>query len=77
MKFERNMVISYDNKEFSEWLMKLGDGNLESIDNAIEIPSEFIIESSLIDFIYVKIISVTDVESMFDRGILCPTLNEQ
>jgi hypothetical protein len=71
------MVISYDNKEFSEWLMKLGDGNLESIDNAIEIPSEFIIESSLIDFIYVKIISVTDVESMFDRGILCPTLNEQ
>jgi hypothetical protein len=71
------MVISYDNKEFSEWLMKLGDGNLESIDNAIEIPSKFTIESSLIDFIYVKVISVKDVESMFDRGILCPTLNEQ
>jgi hypothetical protein len=72
MKLEHNMRTSDGNKEFSEWLIKLGDGNLESIDNEIEIPSEFIIESSLIDFIYGKTISIKDVEAMSDRAILCP-----
>ncbi len=59
-------------KIFSNWLIKLGDGRLKNIDDAIEIPSELVIKDSLIDFIYGKNISVKEVKSLYNCAVLCP-----
>jgi len=75
LKLSRNMRTSDGSKEFNEWLIKLGDGKLphhKIVDGAIEIPPEFIIEDSVIDFIYGQQFSAQDVECLSDRAILCP-----
>jgi hypothetical protein len=54
---------------------KLGDGKLphhKKIEEAIEIPSDFIIKNSIVDFVFGKRISSKDIESFSDRAILCP-----
>lgn len=56
------MRTSDGNKEFNEWLIKLSYG-------AIEIPPEFIIEGSVIDFIYRKRFSAKGVETLSDRAL--------
>jgi hypothetical protein len=71
IKLERNMRSDSD-KVFSNWLIKLGDGRLKNINEAIQIPSELVIEDSLIDFIYGKNISIKDVRSLSNSAILCP-----
>src|SRR5208282_5791702 len=75
LKLNRNMRTSGLNKEFNEWLIKLGDGKLphhKKIEGAIEIPSDFIIKNSIVDFVFGKRISLKDIESFSDRAILCP-----
>jgi hypothetical protein len=72
LKLERNMRTSAGNQGFSDWLIKLGDGKLKNVDEVIEIPSKFVTENSLIDFVYGKNITVKDVVSLSDRAILCP-----
>ncbi len=78
LKLNRNMRTLDGNKEFNEWLIKLGDGTLphhKIIDGAIEIPPEFIVEGQVIDYIYGHQFSAKDVESLSDRAILCPKNN--
>ncbi len=62
MKLERNLRSNGD-KVFSNWLIKLGNGRLKNVNEAIEIPSELVTQDSLIDFIYGKNISVKEVKS--------------
>jgi hypothetical protein len=62
LKLERNLRSNGD-KVFSNWLIKLGNGRLKNVNEAIEIPSELVTQDSLIDFIYGKNISVKEVKS--------------
>jgi hypothetical protein len=61
LKLERNLRSNGD-KVFSNWLIKLGNGRLKNVNEAIEIPSELVTKDSLIDFIYGKNISVKEVK---------------
>jgi hypothetical protein len=72
LKLKGNMRTVGGNKDFSDWLIRLGDGRLKSIDEVIEIPSKFVIEDSLIDFVYGKNFTVEDVTLLTDRAISCP-----
>jgi hypothetical protein len=59
------------NRDFSDWLIRLGDEKLKNFDEPIEIPSKFMIEDSLVDFVYGKNFTFKEVISLSDREILC------
>jgi hypothetical protein len=68
IELECNMRTVGGNKDFSDWLIRL-DWKLKNIDAAIEIPSKFVIEDSLIDFVFGKNFTLEDVKSLSDRAI--------
>jgi ATP-dependent DNA helicase PIF1 len=72
LKLERNMRTVGGNKDFLDWLIRLRDGRLNNEGETVVIPSKFVIENSLIDFIYGKHFTFKDVISLSDRAILCP-----
>ncbi|CAL8141391.1 unnamed protein product [Orchesella dallaii] len=67
----RSVDLSY-----SEWLLKLGSGDLGNDYNlgedVIEIPKDFICEGSLIQEIFGDRISVENIDSFTRRASLCP-----
>ncbi len=42
---------------------------IKKIEGAIEIPSDFIMKNSIVDFVFGKRISLKDIESFSDRAI--------
>ncbi|CAL8069739.1 unnamed protein product [Orchesella dallaii] len=70
-----NNMRSVD-QEYSEWLLKLGRGELENEhglgDDVIEIPHQFLCEDSLIKEIFGERISLDMIDSFTNRAILCP-----
>jgi len=70
-------------KEFAEWILKIGDGNMKLNENGegiIEIPKHLLIEHnespllSLVQFVYPKFLDNMNNANYFDDGvILCPT----
>ncbi|CAF1196420.1 unnamed protein product [Didymodactylos carnosus] len=60
-------------EEFSEWLIKLGNGELEARENdEIELPVACISDGNLADEIFGNHISLADVQNLCDKVILCP-----
>jgi hypothetical protein len=62
--------------EYSEWLIKLGNGDLEKIDGLeeeiVEIPSQYIHEGSLVTAIFGESLNPEIAEKMSQKAILCP-----
>jgi len=75
VKLRQNMRTG-DEREFADWLMKLGDGEMSNSDglheDIIEIPKENITGGSLIKDIFGDKITAQDVRENPDRAILCP-----
>ena len=71
----QNNVRSVD-PEFSEWLIKLGNGELSNThglpDDTIEIPSDLICNGSLIKEIFGERLTPENVTSFSKMAILCP-----
>jgi hypothetical protein len=71
----KDNVRSFDN-EFSDWLIKLGNGDLTNdhglSDDIIEIPDSMICKESLIQEIFGDKLCVEDVGKFSKMAILCP-----
>jgi len=68
--------VRFTDKQFSDWLIKLGDGNLTN-DNGlqediIEIPSTLICNESLTSEIFGENLNAESVSSFATKAILCP-----
>lgn len=67
---------SNSDPEYSEWLLKLGNGTL-SDDNGlsegvVEIPLSMICKGSLVDWVFGKKIQPGNISEFSERAILCP-----
>jgi len=73
---KKNMRAQFDN-DFSEWLLKLGEGRLPTFDSigpdVIELPLSLICEASIVDEIFDQEIDETNMAMYSKRCILCPT----
>ena len=80
LKLSMNMRAQRDQKEFSEWLLSLGEGRLpilkEISDNAIALPQQCVLDDNIIDNVYGKIIAPEHLESIQNKAILCPKNEE-
>jgi hypothetical protein len=86
IKLSTNMRAN-DDSVFSEWLLKLGDGNLTNNENfdrdTIEIPLRYLTETTLVDELFGQLISINDIQELCSRAILSPknedvlTINNQ
>lgn len=78
MKLNNN-VRSLD-IEYSNWLMKLGNGELKNQDglneNLIEIPESMLTSENIIKDIFGETLTPDNVEQFSQRAILCPTNDE-
>ncbi|CAF1613761.1 unnamed protein product [Adineta ricciae] len=73
MHLHQNMRTGPGEQEFSEWLIKLGNGELISNGNdEIELPSSCILNGNLVDEIFGREISIEDIPTLCNRTILCP-----
>ncbi|XP_021959697.1 ATP-dependent DNA helicase pif1-like [Folsomia candida] len=74
-----NNVRSLD-IEYSNWLMKLGNGELKNQDglneNLIEIPESMLTSENIIKDIFGETLTPDNVEQFSQRAILCPTNDE-
>ncbi len=68
-----NMRTGPEELQFSDWLIRLGNGQLPSIDDEIEIPKECLTNEDLVDVIFGKEIDITEVDELASKVILCPT----
>ncbi|XP_021953640.1 uncharacterized protein LOC110850511 [Folsomia candida] len=63
--------------EYSEWLMKLGDGELTNEhslgENIIEIPESMLASENIVKDIFGDCLTPENVEQFCNRAILCPT----
>jgi len=63
-------------KHFSQWLIKVGDGNIETEpklpDDTIQIPQEYICEGSIVSEIFGDHIELKDIPKFSKTAILCP-----
>jgi len=63
-------------KEYSEWLMMLGNGDLTNEDglhpDLIEIPEDMITDESIVKEIYGDSFKVSDIDKFHNTAILCP-----
>ena len=71
-----NMRANNNETEFKEWLLKLGNGNLETIDTneqIIKLPNNVVLDenSSLINFVFGDNIDIND-RTIYNKAILCP-----
>jgi ATP-dependent DNA helicase PIF1 len=79
--------IQYLDHQFSDWLIKLGDGklinNVGLQEDIIEIPTTFICNGSLTSEIFGETLNANNVSSFAAKAILCPkntdvdTINEE
>jgi len=77
--------IAIDTKEFADWILKIGDGNMnlnESGEPNISIPTDILIQESetpllsLVKFVYGGLIENIMTPAFFDDDtILCPTID--
>ena len=76
LRLTENMRTGEGEREFSEFLMKLGNGELplhpELGADMIEILSDMICEGNLIDEIFGEVINEENIDVMAKRAILCP-----
>jgi len=74
LKFHSNVRSIH--QAFSDWLIKVSDGNLTNSDglqeDIIEIPSTFICNKSLTSEIFGKNLNAENVSSFATKAILCP-----
>jgi len=78
-----NTKTANDIKEFADWILKIGDGDMDLNENGecmVEIPKQLLIENtklplmSLVEFVYPKFVVSMMKPGYFDDGaILCPT----
>ncbi|XP_027905618.1 ATP-dependent DNA helicase PIF1-like [Vigna unguiculata] len=91
LKLSKNMRLSTttnnqttnDIKEFADWILKIGDGQMDANENGecmVEIPEELLIINtdlpllSLVEFVYPQFVVNMTKPNYFDNGaILCPT----
>ncbi|UYV84552.1 hypothetical protein LAZ67_X002596 [Cordylochernes scorpioides] len=75
LPFVRNVRARSD-PEYTEWLLKLGNGSLPTFDDLgadlIEIPQELICKDDIVREIFGDTITPELVETMSQRAILCP-----
>jgi hypothetical protein len=73
-KLTKNMRAGHDQQEFAQWLLALGNGELQSdveMEDAIEIPLQCnIIQDNIVDAVFQDL---KDAEAMADTVILTPT----
>ncbi|CAF4560566.1 unnamed protein product [Rotaria sp. Silwood2] len=73
IRLNKNMRTGPGEEEFSEWLIKLGNGELPSKENdEIELPAACISDGNLADEVFGKHISLEDIPNLCDKVILCP-----
>ena len=73
IRLNKNMRTEPGEEEFSEWLIKLGNGELPTNENdEVELPTACISGGNLADEVFGKHISLEDVPNLCDRVILCP-----
>ena len=73
IRLNKNMRTEPGEEEFSEWLIKFGNGELRTNENdAIELPTACTSGGNLADEVFGKHISLEDVPNFGDRVILCP-----
>ncbi len=73
IRLNKNMRTGPGEEEFSEWLIKLGNGELPLNENdEIELPIGCISGGNLADEVFGSHISLEDVPHLCDRVILCP-----
>lgn len=77
MKLSINQRLNDDGSEFSQWLLQLGDGELNEHtvfgNDCVKIPKELFSITSLADDIFGKSFSLEDVDNIKHRVILAPT----
>jgi hypothetical protein len=72
-RLHQNMRAGPGEEEFSEWLLKLGNGELPSnSDEEIELPRYCISDGNLVNEIFGQQISIENVSVLCNRAILCP-----
>ncbi|XP_071581450.1 ATP-dependent DNA helicase PIF1-like [Temnothorax nylanderi] len=75
IKLKENMRTG-EEREFANWLMELGEGNLTNTDglqqDTTEIPHKFLCKGSLITEIFGEKITMEKIMENPDRAILCP-----
>ncbi|CAF1527640.1 unnamed protein product [Rotaria magnacalcarata] len=73
IRLSKNMRTGLSEEEFSEWLIKLGNGELPASENdEIDLPTGCISDGNLVGEIFGKHISLEDIPNLCDRMILCP-----
>ncbi|CAF3315234.1 unnamed protein product [Rotaria sp. Silwood2] len=73
MHLHQNMRTGPGEEEFSNWLIKLGNGELESNEyDEIELPSSCMLDGNLAEEIFGQHISINDISTLCNRTILCP-----
>lgn len=70
---DENMRVDSEQRQFAQYLLKLGDGNLimNSLEE-IELPIDILASSNLIDEVFENCIVTGNYEGMKDRAILAP-----
>ena len=81
----QNMRLGLEERQFSEWLLKLGDGRLQNEEglgeDVVEIPPSCVVSGSVVDDIFGE--DHFDMQHLEGKAILCPKnehslkLNEQ
>uniref|UniRef100_A0A914WKK2 ATP-dependent DNA helicase n=1 Tax=Plectus sambesii TaxID=2011161 RepID=A0A914WKK2_9BILA len=59
-------------QEFSQWLLRLGNGDLPSIDGEIELPTSCLTNKDLTDEIFGQEINTDNIDEVASKVILCP-----
>ncbi|GBO35590.1 hypothetical protein AVEN_251013-1 [Araneus ventricosus] len=72
----RNMRTEPDEQDFADWLLHLGNGSLTNNcqlgEHIVEIPEDRVVRDSIVDEIFGS--SVTDMENLSEKAILCPQM---
>ena len=73
-QFTQNKRTRPGQQEFSDYILKLGEGKLPSElgEDVIKIEPEFITENNIIEEIFGTEIDIADVDTLANRAILCP-----
>lgn len=72
--FKKNTLtnnIRCNDKEFSDWLIKLGNGELNDSEDNVEISNEFL-TNSVIEFVFGTTMDKKSIDSYRNCAILCP-----
>uniref|UniRef100_A0A914V1X4 ATP-dependent DNA helicase n=1 Tax=Plectus sambesii TaxID=2011161 RepID=A0A914V1X4_9BILA len=72
IRLHQNMRTGPGKQEFSQWLLCLGNGDLPSIDDEIDLPASCLTDSDLIDEVFGQEINTDNIDEVASKVILCP-----